>query len=640
MICKKCGKENGNDDKFCFHCGALLESSAEAAPLPSSEKKTGKKMILVLTGVALAVVILALGGFAFVRMLSGSSSALLVYDKDNELNLLSGKKTYSLDADFLEDASEAGAGNWWYMDYDQYFCKTEDGKYLFYPENYDYNGEFRLYRKQLNRPNEDAVKVDSDVLSYSVLDGNQIVYLKGPYSDNRLYYSDMKDKNKIASDVEWYMLSGDKKSVLWLTLEDKLYMQDVQGEHDKIKLDSNVDSVFGRSEDLSTIVYTTNDGTLYVIRDGEDKEKIHSDVSRVWTFDMDDKMNIYFTVNGDEESDLSGLISDRHVDADAKMTEPDIRNYQSKVMKDSFWGPQESTVIDDQYYVDLQTYEDKCARDELRSNLNQIVSLPSVELYRYTDGDSELVVEGAISDVFPSNGLLAIGYLNFEKTDKIDLNDLMQMSYDEIQDEITARMEEAIVYQLLEGDTKWELEADAEECGSSISWFTVDRDSHDAYIVFYNGNGYSGTITKTDYSKKDGKIEIIEEDAVAFAGLHNGKCYYYTGDSADDVWTLNVDGEEIMDDVERYSAKFTEDGKAFFRVDPDKDGNAAELFMYDGKDAVQIAEDVSYAAYLKNGSVAVLVDYSARKQRGDLMIYKRGKLEQIDSDVSFLRYCE
>ena len=93
---------------------------------------------------------------------------------------------------------------------------SKDGKYICYPTDVNYGDdsiEFRLNMQKVGKT-EEPVKIDSSVTSYTILDNNKILYKKA--GNDTLYINDKKgNKEKIASDVNYFYLDSDQKNIVW-----------------------------------------------------------------------------------------------------------------------------------------------------------------------------------------------------------------------------------------------------------------------------------------------------------------------------------------------------------------------------------------------------------------------------------------
>lgn len=446
MFCKNCGSPMDDGALFCPKCGTKQDDGRpEIAPQEQpGKKKKGKQKkekqkkekkgrlfpkILIALIVVAVVVVAAFAAYTFLFAKADS----LVYVVDNQTNVYSMKlhQHSALGDDIFAYDDDADALQNYFNDT---FQTSDDGRYLFYPQDYS-NGSFSLYRKKLGSEDAEEIEIDSDVTDYAVLSGHKIIYLKG--SDTcKLYCYDKDDKRKIASDVAWFRISADQKYVLWYSNDgnNKLYVQDIAGKKDRIKIDGDIDWICAYSDNFDKIVYEKED-CLYVMRNFEEKEQVASDVDDVSVSDINGDFGIYYQQDSGDTVDLySAVIEDGYAESDANMKEPVITDYQKKEMKDSFWGLRESITTDDSYYDDYDKYQEKLNRDDIRYSLQNGLVVDSSSLYYYSDasGESKLLLEGYMDNQYAGNDILVISSLESDAVGKVSMDDLMDADDEEM----------------------------------------------------------------------------------------------------------------------------------------------------------------------------------------------------------------
>lgn len=99
---------------------------------------------------------------------------------------------------------------------------------------------------------------------------------------------------------------------------------------------------------------------------------------------------------------------------------------------------------------------------------------------------------------------------------------------------------------------------------------------------------------------------------------------------------LYVNKNRIDYDVNPESVEYLSDiGKVFYLADLNVDKKSGTLKVYDGKEAVKIADDVYYDFFVTpDGRVACLQDYSLKYYQGELYEWADGEKRKIDDDVS------
>lgn len=342
VYCPKCAQPNDLGSRFCMKCGQNLEGVAPSNTPPVIEKentfdqvekiakesaekagklakkgaKEAKKLAkkgaaeakklaaegaeqakklpkpLLIAIIALAAVVVIILGIVIVSSVFGGGSGdakYALYIKDMEIYASDFKgdpmevTSRLVDEDGIEkeDMLDAGQGLGIYVAF------AENGERVFFPDKC--GDGMTLYYRDLNKPKKEATKVDSDVQAYAIdAAGKNIVYLK----EGNLYRSDLKNKEKIASDVLSFYITEDLKSILYVNQDYDLYTLNAKG--DKEKVAGEIQEINHVSEDLKTVYYTKED-TLYLQQIGKDKVKIDGDVAYVGK--IMDSGEVYYTVD-------------------------------------------------------------------------------------------------------------------------------------------------------------------------------------------------------------------------------------------------------------------------------------------------------------------------------------------------------
>ena len=306
-ICPKCNKEVREGSKFCRECGAALEPvvaesvseevtvaeevlAEEALPVeetpveqqseqpekPKNKFKAAlaavlaklpidfrKKKVKIWTAVIAAVLVVVMV-LSIVLSVLGRNNYVL-YLKEGELMFsgLSNIKPFQV----TDDSTTASAA---------YYTRiSKNEKTIFYLDDVE-GGVGKLYYRELNKPKKDAEKIDSDVSHFMVNEqGNRDTY----YKEGKLYQHNLKDSQKLASDVKAgnWAVSEDGKNVIWLNQDGKAYFLKVGSKKEKI--DSNITQIIQASDDCKTVWYLKDDN-LYVKESKKDKKKIASEVTQ------------------------------------------------------------------------------------------------------------------------------------------------------------------------------------------------------------------------------------------------------------------------------------------------------------------------------------------------------------------------
>lgn len=692
-FCAQCGTSMEEEASFCPKCGAPVEEpaaqeSAEKAaeatvaeqasaeqqipveqapseqqtpveqapkkePDTKKEKKSGKLGVVIGIAAVLVVVIVAAIGLAVALTSKGSGSKdtaqQLVYLKDNELMTITGNKNTPL---FVSDKYYANKDDYSlsaYYSMTGLFASlnirfnyplqyTDDGKYMFYPKKMN-NGRYDLYYRKTNGKAEDEEKQDSDVIMHTVVSKNTVVYLKG--DDRKLYISNMKDKDKIADGVESYWVTENGRYVLWTQRDDdklKLYVQDTK-KSEKTKIDT-IDYLVDHSEDFSVLVYIKNDDVC-VCRNFKDKETIAKDVSDVYTYNIDDKLEMYYVKESEKECTLYDMFSDENAEADEAMVEPDITDYQTVTTEEGYWGPREVVKTDDAYYDALDRYYEKVSRDSVREELKDSdAGIYNWEIYYYVPGKKEAapVVQFtgfSMEAVTGDEALLCYAEIDMEQLDgKMDISEFLEGDYYDIIDEMVVAVNETVSIKLVAGESVKEFRG--LELGESgdISFYH-NKKTNEIYIVNEMGDGDTNLYT-WNYRKDGTECELLTEDIFSIVlSIDDG--IYYTADanSAGDSADLYLNGDKLDSDVYPYSV-MKEEGNLLYIKDVDSQHQEGTLYCRQKGKSVKVSDDVALGFYgvVKGGKVAYLTDYNFKRYRGDLMLFDGKNSSQIDTDVN------
>ena len=271
--CPNCNAELEKGALSCESCGYEFESIAS-----HSAKKNFKHGRLLTIAIPVVAVILAVAIFLISMSSSTEASyANFGYFRDGEL--------------FLSDFS-AGAGdqvsedfkekNVLFSNYKDYVRMSNDGKKIFYVDNFD-GSSYKLYYKNTSDLNK-AYKISSGIIIYDISDDGSIVtYTKNNGSLHQHNLSEQSDA--IDVNVINYLVSDDGNTIVYQKRGegDNSHLYDVyvskngkQGE----KILSSVSSVKHVSEDFTTLYYIS-DNTLYRVNIGKTPKKLAENIRDV-----------------------------------------------------------------------------------------------------------------------------------------------------------------------------------------------------------------------------------------------------------------------------------------------------------------------------------------------------------------------
>ena len=231
MFCPYCKKEIEDDSLFCSFCGSRIEVTTEKDKLfsekhpnydeqkstefastlrcgaskaekseeepvtvldtpetPKTKKQLPHKAVMFgAIGIAvIAVLIIAISLFSDVGK---SNDNVVLYIKEQEIfvsDLKKGSKAWQLTSHLIGEESPISSS---YEDVEYASdvlrastCVSEDGKYIFFPDKIgdaDYGGS-KLYYREVDKPEGEAIKIDSEVRDYTFNTAATLVsYLKG-----------------------------------------------------------------------------------------------------------------------------------------------------------------------------------------------------------------------------------------------------------------------------------------------------------------------------------------------------------------------------------------------------------------------------------------------------------------------------
>jgi len=347
VFCPACGAANSAEFAFCQTCGTNMTAAAapQQAEAPVQEKKNPlafleplkklPKKVWMFAGIGAAAVVAVV--VVLCLLLGGGSKKpnVALYIKDGEIwyNKFSKDGTYEL-TDRLVDtvatpSNLASMGN----RLGSYVRFNKDGSKLFYPDRISEKG-ITLYCRNPKDQKSEPVKIDSDIEYYIInAAGTKVLYEK----DGSLYIHNLKEKEKIASDVSGVYPSKDLSKVVYYTRIETVVGEDTKVERDLYlwksgsepqKLVSDIRSLSYVAEDLSVVYYTKDDGTeekasvsLYKQTVGkDDKVKIAEEIAGV--INVYDSGEIYYTKAVESEKTLADFVEDDLAASDAAMTEP------------------------------------------------------------------------------------------------------------------------------------------------------------------------------------------------------------------------------------------------------------------------------------------------------------------------------
>ena len=659
IFCPNCGKQTSTEFAFCQSCGAsITEAPAEEKPaaVPTEKKKLPKKAILFggigVSVVAVLVLVISLiaggGGKAkndFTLYLKDSEIFFSDLKKDSESWQLTSRLVDTGDVDNDNLASAANTLS-------SYICTSEDGKYIFFLDKIGNDDDgFNLYYREIAKPEAEAIKVDSDVRSYTVNSSATIVtYLKG--DERNLYQYELAEdsKDKVASEVKGFEVSDDGAKIGYINSEGGLYLQ--YAGKDKEKIASEVSSLEYLTENFKTVYYI-KEGSLYKQVEGEDCVKIASDVYDV--IKIYETGEIYYLTSEAGEVSLMDYVTDDMKATDASITKPsypDYPNYPScpswldydtdaeydaayaaykKAWED--WDA-EYTRMTTEYNAARDAYLAKKNRDELRADLEEKTLEQSSYSLCFYNGTEAAVITDAFNNsdytyAFDAPVIIYEAY-NQSSLEKVKLSEVKSV-YD------IEEMVKAALFSSSERYIAVKTTATVVEQEKEARNFRINSSGTVVYYIddILDEKSYGELYCITIANGVVGKAEVYDSD------VYTGYCQFtgddkfeYYKDYKDGKGELYVNKTKIDYDVNIYRTTVCSDSdKVIYLADWNDEKQYGTLKIYQNGESVKIADDVHSFSTMSDERILYLYDYSLNYYKGELHIWENGKTRKIDDDV-------
>lgn len=635
VTCQNCGMQTSAESASCQSCGAPTAKKAEKAEGVVVAKKPIQipKKLLSLGAAALAIVlvVIMLGSLIFGG--SGKKVNYALYIKDKEVVYSNLKKATEISTrlfDFeVENSTIAD------RDYEiaRHYTLSKDGKIMFFIDKIDstaaQKNAYTLYYRYVDKPNKDPVKIDSDVLGYTVnLKGNCVTYLKYASDGCILYQHNLKDKTKIAGDVESYYVSEDGKKIVYRNKEDSIYLKN--GKKDAEKLESEIGNIQYITEDFSKI-YFTKEGSLYMKQGTKDKVKIASDIYSV--IGIYETGEVFYTKKNEGASKLIDFVNDDIKAADAALTEPQAPNRNDYPTYSAY-----SEALTE-YNTKVQEYDAKLMRDQLRQTLSEISAPNMTRTLCYFNGKEEVKISDNYSSGYNSayeRAVLVFRTLDSSSMTAVKLSEIT--SVDAVYNAIEASRN-ATTYNVAIKGTAHAIEVDG------IEDIAINRTGKVLYYMAeVNEEGTRGELYKLEIgTKKLGKATLYDTDVSTDTGCYfidngkegKGESFMYYKDIKDGKGTLYINKKKIDDDVRIYNVAYLYDAKkVVYFVDWNREKAYGTLMSSNlsGK-STKHADDVYDFTITPDEDILYLADYSLTNYKGDLYIANGKKGKKLDTDV-------
>lgn len=651
-ICPACGEEvevseleleatNSVDVENSLNSGSCTEDEIAEKPnecephiLEAQEKPKRSKKAFIIIGAVLALLIIVLS-VCFV-LLKGESKSLksdiTLFVKDNSLFYMNPaeEKPILVTENLFKDWDEINLNLLYDMDTIEYI---DNGNQFYYPQKIDMeNNSYSLYCRNINKIEEEPIKLAENVDIYSVADnGKAVIYLD---KDGNLYFHNLEERKRILSDVSEYWISDDCLSIAYLSEDGGLYRQEINAE--KFKIDSDVTEVDKISPDLMTIYYR-KESELYRKQGEEDRVKIDSDVSEVVA--IFENGDVYFTKENESENQTGTLLDFIEDKKDTIEVDEKIANKEFVKVTDSekisavlrFWAREE-----------LKEKESPATANSLYYyNGEKVDLINNMYAATYSVSDKSLVIKSF--DNVKANKISIEEFVNAvdkEGEFRKDFNNGYTIYQSEFSRCKFIDEYEAMIKGVYESDATTYIV----ESGKPV---LIENENGKNFKISKKGDSIY-FIDKIDKEKETGDVyhvsfaecaitntELLDSEVSTngFSISNSGKLIYKK-DVKDSTFDLYIGGTLVDYDVANYS--FTKDGSVLYCIDYDDDFDIGTYYIYSAENKVKVDEEAYWASEDAYGNIIYLLNYSKNSNKGDLYIFKNGEASKVDYDVSLI----
>ena len=637
------------DNETEGNSGDASESYSTSYEAQAPVKKKSKAKIVILLVVILAIIGAVAAGLYFFVFNKSDDKFIerSIYLKDNSLYFVNPKDNSSvLITDDYFKSEDSGVSAWSGVK----FCKN--GDMVFYPERIDDEiHAFSLYCRYINKEDVDPIKLGDDIVAYAVDENGENVFMYDAYGN--LYNHNLTERTKLISDVKDIKISKDLSQFVYLVEDGGLYLQPTV-EGDKVKIDSDVTSIYTTGTNLDYIYYY-KDEELYFKKADADKVKIDSEISFIYS--TDENGHVYYTKENEVKG--TGTLMDYINDPDKlKKSDEEVIDELNEIY-DIYWYSSYST-----WYYYLRNNADKVSKlldsskeAGYRQYVREILSeteIETVESLYYFNGEKTDLINSSCAEVLTTSSkansiiirsldkvdIKKVSITDFVNTlnkkekfrssdDSVSKSDFREYEYfEEFKKMILGTLESDSSIYIYNGNKQIEIKTE-----SSSEDFNI---SNDGTLVYY--------LDKYDEEKECGELKkvTITDGAVASNDLYdtdvsnvvivNETEPLYTKDKKEDHFDLYLSKQLIDYDI-NYFSKLKNGNVISYYSEYDDEEYTGTLNIYKDGEKSKIDEDVKSMLLLENEDIFYMKDYSSKSQKGDLYIYSNGENIRIDYDV-------
>ncbi len=429
-------------------------------------------------------------------------------------------------------------------------------------------------------------------------------------SDSDLYLMTTKVKSQdkavklssgdSASDVTY--ANNTNRYVLFIKNE-SLYLYDAKKKDETTKLVSDVSSTYGFTEDDKYVVAMDEDGTLYSYNFGKDKEKLDSDVARVY-----DASNTKILYAKDDDLYIRSLNAKK----DDRVKVTDEFSYPS-LSEDG----KNIVYINDDGDLYLYTISKKDGKKVASDVLSYICDTKSCTNMYY------MVQDGSDTIIYYYNGKEGKKIVEEATIQAVDVDKQLLVYTTEDDDESTLYFKKG--------------SAEAAKIEDDLDGIRTVRIFNGKEIYYVTSDG------EVKYAKISGNkvtgVKSLAEDAGSLYEYKNG--YVFVADVPKDkslgdlYFASNGKAKKVDSDVNTYLIKVSNDGSKVYYMKDYK--NSGDLYVSSGGKGKKIDSDVYTFQYIKDNLIYYIKDYSTSKSKGDLYRYT-GKSVKLAEDVTRIAY--
>ena len=526
--------------------------------------------------------------------------------------------------------------------------------------------DVNLYYKDL-KSDKPAVIIDSK-MSYSTqdfyltADGKNIIYTD---INNNFCIHNLKEKKIIDSNISYIYSFNDENNVIIYNKNNSFYMKHLFSSSSPQKIFSGGNLIYiskdyktfyftqyTQNDPLTRSIYPSSYSTVFKKEIGKDSKELLSDITEMGR--VYENGDFYFLKKStDIKINLSDLIIDDMLEADAKMKEPDIYDFELPPTEDS-----EFTLYDrDAYREAREKYTQKKRRDEIREflPLEGEAAIEAYDLY-YFDGNKETLVCEKVGtrDWYTYKNPVAT-YTKYEQKNiqNIKLSDENESLY--IIDVLREERYEYFLNRTSDNNMfialrEKEVVVPGFKYNYSLSFNSSETKMYYIKDIKSTDDNHNtmGDLMELDIDKETISEPVLIDENVSHISymLDSGGFYYnkQTGAFSDAVQKMFYSDKTpiLPDEYIMFINTLTDSSGLAVIAGPrvpdypgynerDQTGN---LYIIKGADAIKIADDISAEGYYipNEKYIAYFMDY--KEDSGDLFLYNGETHVRIDTGVS------